>query len=119
MGIFDLFKKKKEEPKKGIFAPITGTLLPPVPILAVKQGDIPLALKDTFDGLILFAIIGWPGSSFPFFKKLSICIFILFLAISEINFTASYAVKMSFLNLKVVTWLIYNATDMMIGCQYC
>ena len=44
MGIFDLFKKKKEEPKKGVFAPITGTLLSitevPDPVFSQKMmGD--------------------------------------------------------------------------------
>ena len=68
MGIFDLFKKKKEEPKKGIFAPITGTLLSitevPDPVFSQKMMGDGFAIEPT-EGKVYSPVAGKVLNVFP------------------------------------------------------
>ena len=68
MGIFDLFKKKKEEPKKGVFAPITGTLLSitevPDPVFSQKMMGDGFAIEPT-EGNVYSPVAGKVLNVFP------------------------------------------------------
>ena len=68
MGIFDLFKKKKEEPKKGVFAPITGTLLSitevPDPVFSQKMMGDGFAIEPT-EGKVYSPVAGKVLNVFP------------------------------------------------------
>ncbi|WP_304941309.1 PTS glucose transporter subunit IIA [Turicibacter sp. TJ11] len=72
MGIFDAFKnlfnKKTEEPKKGIFAPITGTLLPisevPDPVFSQKMMGDGFAIEPT-EGKVYSPVTGKVLNVFP------------------------------------------------------
>ena len=72
MGIFDTFKnlfsKKTEEPKKGIFAPISGTLLPisevPDPVFSQKMMGDGFAIEPT-EGKVYSPVTGKVLNVFP------------------------------------------------------